>query len=136
VVIHRRAKGWIGAAAAAGLLGIGWLGGGLLGTPARENAAPVDVQQNVVERPVPAPSAPSVEPSPEPVTTEAPVVHHHPVTGNKSPRTSAKPSPGPRADVSVKQWSGKSGRLEQMDKQIAAFVEPFMDAAAGLIHEH
>jgi hypothetical protein len=133
VVIHRRAKGWIGAAAAAGLVSIGWLGGGLLGTPERENAAPVEVQQNVVERAVPAPPAPPVEPTPGPITAEAPVVDHQPVTGSKSPRTSAKPLPETRADVPVNQRSGKPRPLEQIDKQIAAFVEPFMNAAVSLI---
>jgi hypothetical protein len=137
VVIHRRAKGWIGALAAAGLLGIGWLGGGLSGAPERDNAAPVEVQQNVVERPVPAPPAPPVEPMPGPVTTEAPVVvHHQPGTGNKSPRTSAKPLPEARADVPVQQWNRKPRSLEGIDKQITAFVQPLMNAAASLIHDH
>jgi hypothetical protein len=136
VVIHRRAKAWVGAAAAVTLLAIGWLAGGTLANQdTSETALPVDVRQNVTEQPVvPPPVAPAVTPATEvievpaakvPVTTAQPP--HKTVPTTKPQRPAVRSSPEPRVDLPEE----TPEPTEDIGKQVGDFVKPFFDMMSG-----
>lgn len=137
VVIHRRAKAWIGAAAAVTLLGIGWLAGGTLANQdTSETALPVDVRQNVTEQPVvPPPVAPPVTPATEvievPVVVKAPVTTaqplHKTVPTTKPQRPAVRSSPEPRADLPEE----SPEPTEDIGKQVGDLVKPFFEMMSG-----
>jgi hypothetical protein len=144
VIIHRRAKSWIGAVAAVGIFVVGWLGGGMFAAPQSDNAASVVVERNVVERPVmappaAAPAAPLVEPTPVPVTAEVPVAHRPPASSKASPPASATRSPEPRADVPAATSSRGIPQLpeqihSQINNQVKDLFSSYPNAPAGPRH--
>jgi hypothetical protein len=140
VVIHRRAKAWVSAAAGVTLLAIGWLAGGTLANQdSSETALPVDVRQNVAEQPaVVPPVAPAVTPATEviEVPVKAPVTtqqqqppQHKTVPSTKPQRPAVRSTPEPRVDLP--EQPSKTEPSEDLGKQVGEFVKPFFDMMSG-----
>ncbi|HEV7979398.1 hypothetical protein [Amycolatopsis sp.] len=136
VVIHRRAKAWVGAAAGVTLLAIGWLAGGTLANQdSSETALPVDVRQNVAEQPaVPPPAAPPVTPATEVIEVPAKVPaaaqsQHKAVPSTKAQRPVVRSSPEPRVDLP--EQTPKTQPTKDIGKQVGDFVKPFFEMMSG-----
>jgi hypothetical protein len=129
VVIHRRAKAWIGAAAGVTLLAIGWLAGGTLAGQGSETASPVDIRQNVAEQPVVPPpvAAPPVAPATEVIEVPAktPAVTRHKTV----PSSTVRSSPEPRVDLPAAQ--PKAEPIAEISSQVENLVKPFIKAMSG-----
>jgi hypothetical protein len=140
VVIRRRAKAWIGAAAGVGLLVVGWLAGGTFGPQSSDTASPVDVRQGIADRPVTVapvvpPTAPTTAtqvlkvPDPRPVVT-----HRSPATAKAKPRraaVAAQPSVEPRVDLqTASSWTRKSQQFA-FSEQMKGLVLPLVSAMSG-----
>jgi hypothetical protein len=129
VVIHRRAKAWIGAAAGVTLLAIGWLVGGSLTNQGSETASPVDVRQNVAAQPVAPASAPPVTPATEVIEVPAStptVTPHKTVPLSKSSRPTVRSSPEPRASLPPEPPKAES--IGEIRNHIKDLVTPFFAA--------
>jgi hypothetical protein len=129
VVIHRRATTWIGAVGAVALLAIGWFAGGTFAGEKADNAAHVEVQQNVVEKPAVVP------PVPPPVvsatgTVQVPAEHsdvtHSPPATSKAQRPAVTAAAEPRVDLPAKPTTGKPQPLVDLGKQVAALWAPYV----------
>lgn len=136
VVIHRRARTWMGAVA---LLAIGWLAGGTFGGAAggtvggkvADNATQVEVQQNVAEQPVVVPPAPpSVVSVTATGTIQVPAEQPHVIPGqsatSKAQRPAVKAPAEPRMDLPVKPTTGKLEPLAVLGRQVSDLWSPFV----------
>jgi hypothetical protein len=125
VVIHRRATTWIGAAGAVALLAIGWFAGGTFAGEKADNAAQVEVQQNVVEKPAVVPPVVSATGTVQVPAEHSDVTHSPPATSNAQ-RPAVKAAAEPRVDLPAKPTTGKPQPLVDLGKQVAALWAPYV----------
>jgi hypothetical protein len=132
VVIHRRTKTWIGAAAGVALLAIGWFAGGTLANQRSETAS-VEVRQDVagqpaVPPPVPPPVAPATVVIDVPAKTPA-GTKHKTVPSSKVLPPVARSTPEPRVDPPAAK--PKTVPIGDISNQFADLVKPYLQAKYG-----
>jgi len=141
VVIRRRTKVWAGAAAAVGLLALGWLAGGAFSSHSSDSAAQLDLR-DTAEKPVAV--APATPPTTTTTATEVhevpaqqPVVNRRtsttPTTSKPKTRRSTAPAQpaSPRADVPADSSKGADSSQFPFSGQMEGLVLPFLTAMSG-----